>query len=97
MASVFVGFWLADSSRVQRAFVRCIRFRFAERMGVKSASLDILDLFRAYIMRLCFRFAGVNLFVFFRLVLGVGFFLLLFLVLFYFCLFESGAPHECVS
>jgi hypothetical protein len=97
VASVFMDFWPADRSGVQRAFVRRIRFCFAERMGVQSASLDILDLFRAYILRLCFRFAGVNLFVFlsfFSLVLGVGFFLFFFL--FDFRLFKSGATHKRV-
>jgi hypothetical protein len=62
-------------------------------MRVKSASLDILDLFCAHILRLGFRFAGVNLFVFFSLVLGVG----SFLFLFFFCLFEGSTAHECVG
>jgi hypothetical protein len=93
-ASLFVGFWLFDGSCVQRAFVRRIRFCFAERMRIKSASLDSVDLFCAYVLRLGIRFACVNLFVFLSLLFDVRFFLL---VLFFFSLFESGAPHECVG
>ena len=92
-ASLFVDFWLADGSRMQRAFVGCIRFRFAERMRVLSACLDILDLLCTYIVRLAFRLGSMNLLMFFSL--GFFFFLLLFLVLF--GLFEGGAAHECVG
>jgi hypothetical protein len=92
---LFVSFWLAYGSGVQCAFVRRICFRFAERMRVKSACLDSINLFRAHILRLDFRFASVNLFVFFRLLLGVGFFLFLFF--FVFCLFERGPAHEGVG
>lgn len=97
-ASLFVDFRVADSSRMQRTFVRGICFRFAERMGIKSACLDSLDLFSAYILRLDCRFAGVNLFVLFGMILGVGFFLFFFLLLFLlFRLFEGSAAHECVG
>lgn len=94
-ASLFVDFWLADGSRMQRTFVRCICFRFAEGMGVKSACLDILDLFCTYIVRLGFCLGSMNLLMFFSL--GFFFFLLLFSFLVLFRLFEGGAAHERVG
>jgi hypothetical protein len=61
----FMDVVIADGSGVQGAFVRRIRFGFAERVSVKSACLDSRDLFRAYILGLGFCCAGVNLVVLF--------------------------------
>src|SRR5229473_3371145 len=91
----FVDIVIADGSGVQRAFVGCVGFRFAERVSVKSARLDRRDLFRAYILGLGFRFAGANLFAFLSAVFRLGFFVF-FLVLFLFLL-ENRAPDERVG
>ena len=57
---------VADGCGVQRTFVGCVCFRFAQCVRVKSACLDSRDLFRSYVVRLGFRFARMDLFVLFR-------------------------------
>ena len=88
----FVDVVIAYSRGVQRAFMGRVCFRFGERVSVKSACLYGRDLFGANILRLCFRFVGLDLFVFLNVLFRFGFFLF---VLFFFI--EYCAAYKSIG
>ena len=87
---------LTDRGGVQGAFVRGIRFRLGESVGIKSTSFEGLNFFDASIMGVGPGFVGVDILMFFRLVFRAGFFLF-FYFLFNFFLLENSAAYKCVS